>query len=326
MSTSESTLPENIVRQAIAWQIRLESEQAADSDRLACECWRQSDPQHELAWQRLQRMNATFEQVASKAPSLAKPALLQTDVDCRRMGRRQAMRTLGGTAFSVAALALLADQQGLYQRLQADYSRGADAGQYRLSDNSQLWLNSHSAVELDFNRRQRALLLSRGEMHLVSSDDPRPLQVRSNGQLFSADNARFTLRHQGDQSLLHVVQGNVLIESEQADVLGQAHAGQALLVNQQRVSELDTRRFDYSSWVDGLLAVRAMPLGDLLQELRRYRSGVLRCHPSLQQHPVSGVFQLQDSDLILQTLARSAGAEVVYRTRWWAQIEPVGNA
>lgn len=326
MSTSESSLPENIVRQAIAWQIRLESEQAADSDRLACEFWRESDPQHELAWQRLQRMNATFEQVASKAPSLAKPALLQTDVDCRRMGRRQAMRTLGGSAFSVAALALLADQQGLYQRLRADYSSGADAGQYRLSDNSQLWLNSHSAVELDFNQRQRAVVLSRGEMHLSSSDDPRSLQVRSNGRLFISDNARFTLRHHGDQSLLHVVHGNVLIESEQADVLGQAHAGQAFLVNQQRVVELDSRRFDYSSWVDGLLAVRAMPLGDLLQELGRYRSGFLRCDPRLQQHKVSGVFQLQDTDLILQTLARSAGAEVLYRTRWWAQINPTATA
>jgi transmembrane sensor len=64
-----------------------------------------------------------------------------------------------------------------------------------------------------------------------------------------------------------------------------------------------------------------MPLGELVQELARYRPGYLGCAPEVAQLQVSGAFALDDTDQALAALAASFAVQVRYRTRYWVQVE-----
>jgi transmembrane sensor len=64
-----------------------------------------------------------------------------------------------------------------------------------------------------------------------------------------------------------------------------------------------------------------MPLGEVLEQVARYRYGVLRCDPALAALPVDGIFQLKDTDKILLLLQRSLPIRLVHRTRYWISVE-----
>lgn len=319
-SNTETSIDEATVRRAIAWRIRLDSGAATAQEILACEQWRQSDAQHERAWQRLELMEAPLKQAAQQAPKLARQTLVLSSGP--NISRRQALRTLGGTALGVAGVSMLAQQRGLFEHIEADYSSAGQSSQYQLSDNSQLWLNRYSAVKVDFDTDKRAIELRRGEIHIASAKDPRPLQVDLPQAQLSSLDASFTVRHGKDFSLLQVAKGQLSLRHKQSQQLSRLLAGQALRLDALGTQPLDAQRFDYSSWIDGVLAVREIPLKNLLGELSRYRSGFLRCDPALENFRVSGVFQLRDTDTILETLARSSGAKLRYITPWWVNMTP----
>lgn len=76
-------------------------------------------------------------------------------------------------------------------------------------------------------------------------------------------------------------------------------------------------------WRDGVLTAQNQTLGDFLRELERYRPGVLRWEPSLEDLRVTGSFRLDDTDRILNLLASSLGLEVQARTRYWVTLRKV---
>jgi len=323
---SQQVIPESVVRQAIAWRVRLDSECADEEDYQACSCWRDSDPLNEQAWQRLENMESGLRRMAEQAPCLVKKTIIQTDAECRRIGRRKALKMVGSGLSGVAGLALLAQQQGVWQQLNADFNTAGQRQAFTLQDSSRLWLNRNSSVELDFSSQQRSLLLTRGEINLQAAGDAlRPVSVQLSVAQLQTYDAHFTLRLDGGKPLLHVQDGTVQVSPQQYAVQTLV-AGDAVHVTESGMIALDSREFDYSSWTDGLLVARGMPMQQFCDELQRYHSGLIRMHPSLKQHPVSGVYQLQDTHLVLQLLARSAGAELIYRSRWWADIRPASLA
>lgn len=80
--------------------------------------------------------------------------------------------------------------------------------------------------------------------------------------------------------------------------------------------------FDVSQlgWRDGVLTAQNQALGDFLRELERYRPGVLRWEPSLENLRVTGSFRLDDTDRILNLLASTLGLELQARTRYWVTL------
>ncbi|KCB30966.1 fec operon regulator FecR domain protein [Bordetella hinzii L60] len=65
-----------------------------------------------------------------------------------------------------------------------------------------------------------------------------------------------------------------------------------------------------------------MPLADFLDELSRYRPGVLRWDEALDGLRVSGVFSLRDTDAALRALADALPLRVARYTRWWTVVGP----
>ncbi|MNX84677.1 fec operon regulator FecR [compost metagenome] len=83
-------------------------------------------------------------------------------------------------------------------------------------------------------------------------------------------------------------------------------------------------RFDIESvsWDKGMLLANNMRLDELLGELSRYRSGVLRCHPDVAALRVSGAFSLRDTDASLRLLSDTLPLNISRMTRYWLSVEP----
>lgn len=70
-----------------------------------------------------------------------------------------------------------------------------------------------------------------------------------------------------------------------------------------------------------MLLAQDMPLGSLISELSRYRTGILRCDPAVANQPVSGAFPVTDTDASLTLLAKTLPITVSYRTPWWVTVQ-----
>ena len=69
-----------------------------------------------------------------------------------------------------------------------------------------------------------------------------------------------------------------------------------------------------------MLAAQDMRLDAFALELSRYRPGLLRVEPQVAGLRLSGAFQLDDTDAVLENLARMLPVDVLYRTPYWVTI------
>jgi transmembrane sensor len=78
---------------------------------------------------------------------------------------------------------------------------------------------------------------------------------------------------------------------------------------------------DYvDAWSKGFFYARNMRLQDFLNELSRYRFGILRCDPAVADLRISGTFQINNTDQILSALPYTLPVSVRYQTAYWVSI------
>lgn len=302
-----------VARQAAHWLMRLHEGAADNGQQQACSRWRAADPEHERAWQRVQRVQERL-------------GLLPRDLAMGTLNRerRQAMKKLLVLAALLPA-GYLGYRQAPWTRWTADYQTAVGERQHlRLADGSLLDLNTDTAVDLDFSDEQRLIHLLRGEILVESGADSqspthRPLRVATEQGLLQALGTRFSVRQLDGLTQLQVLQGKVLVMPRQGD--GQVvEAGSQVLFSEQVVEKPRPAQADSLLWTQGQLVADDMPLGDFLRELGRYRNGWLRCDSEAARLRISGGFQLDNTDAILAALPATLPVDVSYRTRYWISI------
>ncbi|MCR3786110.1 FecR domain-containing protein [Pseudomonas aeruginosa] len=215
-----------------------------------------------------------------------------------------------------------------WQRLSADYSTATgERRSIELVDGTRLQLNTDSAVDVCYDDGQRLILLARGEIFLASGADTqspthRPLRVRTAQGLFEALGTRFNVRLQDAATCLSVSEGSVRIDAFGARPLQApvAEAGQSYRIAADGVRRLERPQMDAVAWADGLIVTRDMRLADFLAEVARYRNGYLGCAAEVADLRLSGVYRLDDTDKLLQVLARTLPVRLQRHTRWWVRV------
>ena len=76
------------------------------------------------------------------------------------------------------------------------------------------------------------------------------------------------------------------------------------------------------AWRRGLLLADNLPLGQLIEELSRYRPGHLACDPAIAGLPVMGSFPLKDTDQALRLLEAALPIRVEKTMDWWVNVAP----
>ena len=317
-----------ILEEAAGWLVRVQSEALSAADCAALGRWRARSADHETAWQRAEAMLRGFGQVP---PRLGGQALRQAD----RAGRRQAVRALAGLLV-LGPAAWLGVRELPWGEWRADLRTSTgEQRRVELADGTQLVLNTASAVDVDYTPTQRVLRLRAGEILLTTGRDPapvsRPFVVQTAQGVLRALGTRFMVRDEGARVRVAVYEGAVGIRPAhaEADADSDTDAGAVVLAaGEQTVftaagaeARVPADRMA-ASWADGMLAARDWRLGDLVDELGRYRHGVLRCDPAVAGLRVSGAFPLNDIDASLRLLESTLPVRVSRVTPWWTTVAP----
>lgn len=311
--------------QALDWFVVLSSGEVTADERLAFERWLQQ-PEHRRHWLSIE----TFQRTLQGMPTgIAGAALRNAREPAAGSSRRRAL----GVAGAMLTAALLYRRRDDILELSADVR--TVTGEQRdmtLADGSSLTLDSGTALDIRFDGRQRRLVLRSGALMVKTAHQPgwnaQPFIVETAQGSVQALGTQFSVR-QLEQSgwfnrgraQLAVLEGEVELRTRAAvEPPLRLGAGYQLSFDADHADQPQALDADAQAWAQGLLVARNQPLGELVDSLRRYRSGVLLCDEAAAALRVTGVFPLDDTDRILDALAHSFPLEVHRHTRFWTRI------
>lgn len=317
---SQAPIDPAVVAQASEWLMLHWGGELDPAQRVAFSAWHAAHPEHQRAWQRLGQLQHTLASV----PAASARSVLREQPDQRR---RDALKLLG--LLLVAGTGGYAVQASKpWQAQFADLRTGTgESRTLTLEDGTVLSLNSSTAVDVHFNAHERRIRLLAGEVLLDSGHNAaylaRPLIVETPAGDIQALGTRFNVREINDGTRVDLYTGALEIRPRHA-LATRMEAGQRLWFNASGSLPAGAVPANASSWSQGRLIAERQPLGEFIDELSRYRPGLLRCDQGARQLLLTGVFPLHDTDAILQALARSLPVQVSYRTRYWVTVKRRG--
>lgn len=316
-----------VLDEAIAWQLRMGSGEAAAADESALRQWLSARSEHARAWRQLGEIDASLRPAAGPAARAAVLAPIP-----RRRGRRSALAlVLVAAALGWAVL----DQAGPTGTWFADHRTGTgERLAVTLPDRSVVHLDTGSAIDVAFSATERTVVLLAGAIHVETahgaSPEPRPFVVRTPDGSLRALGTRFTVeRLDGPPATrLTVVASAVAARPDRcvADLSVACTAervvqrGESVLLHGGQIDAPVTVPATAPAWKDGMLALDDQPLARAVAEIARYRVGHLSVDPEVAGLRVTGTFPLDDSDHALAALAEAVPVEVVSYTRWWVHV------
>jgi len=301
---------------AASWYVQFQADPPSPAERQAWERWLNSDPAHQSAWnhvEQLQRNLGTLPQ------DLTRRALSATQ---QRRHVLKLLLILAGTGYAGWTL----KEHTAVGDFWADYR--TQVGQRRtveLADGSQIHLNTDTAIDVLFNDQQRLIRLRSGELLIRTGKrgDPRPFFVETHQGRIQALGTRFSVRQLSGMTRVGVLEDRVtVLPSEQSGSGQLLKAGEGVDFDTQRLGAIHGYRASDVAWVDGQLIVLDARLGTVIEELGRYRAGVLQCDEAAARLRVSGTFRLDSTDAVLANLQAALPISVRYFTRYWVSITP----
>ncbi|WP_460140606.1 FecR domain-containing protein [Pseudomonas sp. S2_E01] len=312
-------IPDRKVFEAAAtWYVQFQSEPPTAAQRQAWQHWVDSSPAHLAAWNHMEQVQR---QLGSLPRDLSRRALSSTQQ------RRQVLKLLlilAGTGY----LGWNVQQHTPVGNIWADYR--TKVGQRRkieLADGSQIHLNTGTAIDVLFDAEQRLIRLREGEILVRTGKqgDQRPFFVDTREGRIRALGTRFSVRQLSGSSRIGVLEDRVSIQPYDQPKHSQVLvAGEGVDFDSHRIGAIHLYRSTDAAWINGQLIALDAPLGDVIAELGRYRSGVLHCDERAARLRVSGTFRLDSTEAVLANLKASLPVSVSYFTRYWVSIKQVG--
>ncbi|TBU97774.1 FecR domain-containing protein [Stutzerimonas kirkiae] len=310
---TEMPLPEEIVKAAIDWQLKLDAQGRTDSPELRH--WLASDPRHRQAWQRLGSLGQDF----SRLPDGQRKVLLDSHAPSPRLRPHG----LAGIALAITCGLLLMHRQQPLPSLLADYASGTgQVREIRLEDDSRVLLGPRSWIDIDFNDGQRLVLLRQGQVFIETAKDARPFVVRSVDGSMRALGTVFTVQRDAQGSHLAVSQSAVAAQGRPSGTEVIVRAGESIALRDGELGPVRPGAKGADAWTRGMLQADDQPLEDVLRALAHYRRAPLSLDPALAGLRVSGSFSLHDTDRTLEALASALPIRVISYGGLWTRVVP----
>lgn len=318
------------LQQAAEWFAVLQAGTVSDADRQRWQAWLDAGPRQRAAWRRVESISGEFSGLNNLGGLSNLPARRVLDRRATTANRRRSvLRALA--LVPVAGLAgWMASRQVPWRGWVAAYR--TETGERRevvLADGSRLWLNTATALDVDFSATLRRIVLYKGEVLITSGHDEangagpsRPLVVDVPQGRLTALGTRFAVRHEADGAVrLAVFEGAVESRPSGGGDSLTLVAGQQARVFPDRVEAPEPLAGYGDDWTRGMLVADGMRLGDFIAELARYRPGYLGCAPEVANLRIVGAYPLADTDRILSALQATLPVRVRRPMPWWAVIE-----
>ncbi|MEL6365981.1 MAG: FecR domain-containing protein [Pseudomonadota bacterium] len=251
---------------------------------------------------------------------------LQEFADRRPGAGRAPWRVIAAAVAAAFCAGVLALQFALQDAAPEAYA--TDIGERRnivLADGSAVTINTATAVEVAYTRKERAVVLNNGEAFFrVERNRNRPFTVATPYGDVVVVGTAFSVRSTPSGAAVAVLEGTVRVAGEQggAVTLG-AGEGVSLSVDGAPGAVEAVDPAAEFAWRRGVARFGGEPLAAVVAELNRYFDPpILLNDPSLGAYPVSGEFDLTDRDTAVAGLAIAFGLEVRETTSGVVLQEP----
>lgn len=285
--------------EAIDWIVYLSSGRATEQDCRKFTHWRSQSPQHEMAAKEAENL---WYGIGSAGKSINKSA-------------RQSLmtrRSLLGISVAFMSGAVLYQTGIIGPRLFADYTTGiGEQHDITLEDGSVIKLNANSALSVEITEYKRRLTLHEGQaLFSVAKDHTRPFivnaqygQIRALGTIFDID-----IRPRNVS--VTVLEGTVGVTTD-AGTFSKSNDMMILNANSRILYNANGAAFKQeqvnvemeTAWRNGKLIFHNKPLGEVIAELERYRTGkIILTTNQLYALQITGIFDLKQPEDILQAI------------------------
>ncbi|MDD5275180.1 MAG: FecR family protein [Methylovulum sp.] len=310
---SQSELEELIDEQAVAWFARLRASDVSREEKATFADWLRQTPAHQQAFDEICLLwgDTQLKQALGEAEK-------KTSTKKGWAGHCRFQLPLLMAACLALVFVFRTDIAVLFQ---ADYATGIGKQQtVRLEDGSYVMLNTNSAIKVAMGDKQRTVELLRGEAFFdVKPDAHRPFIVYGDHSTTRVLGTRFFVYEKHNSDEVKVLSGNVRVSNaERTEESVLLHDRDGVSVNRagfSKTNRLDTKLT--TSWIDGYLVFQDMALADVIEQIQRYRNGVVIFRDgSLRQFKINGRINLHDPAHILETLENTLAVKFTHLTDW----------
>ncbi|SSW69055.1 FecR domain-containing protein [Achromobacter agilis] len=311
---------------AAEWYAVLQDAEAGARQRAAWQRWLDARPEHRRAWAHVEKVSRRFALLRADGEREAAEKAMQ--VAARRPPSR---RLAAGRVLALGGAGILGWLAWRFTPLpvavtawRSDYA--TSIGEQRgivLADDTRVWLNTRSAIDVQFNQDHRLLTLAGGEILVETGTDPRqrPFFVDTRYGRLQALGTRFTVREMDDDVLLAVYDGQVRIQNiAGGDAL--VRAGEQKRYTADGISMAAPADPAREAWSRGVILAENLSLADLIAELGRYHAGYTGVDPRVAGLRVVGRYPANDRDRTLAMLERDLPIRVQRTLPWWVTLEP----
>ena len=319
MNHSAHNIPDDILDQACHWNVVLGDERVCENDQRSFKQWLESNPLHELAWQRLQMVE---QELLPVRPLAQQGSNILQDLASSRRQRKTVF------ASTLSVLLLVGISLSLFPDWRADYVTGkGELQQISLDGGAIIYLDGGVALDVDgtgdgITGDGIVVHLHHGRI-LVDSSAAAPAhkpRVITDHARFTPIGTRFVVFEQRNRSELVVTQGQVNVDANGNSRV--ANAGESLQVSDKTVANYVGNGMTPDAWVDGVIEANNARLGDVLDALSPHRRGWLRYDAEVADLRVNGIFYLNDTDKALTSLSNTLPISIETRVGWWTSVKP----
>ncbi len=310
---------------ALDWFVRLLDPPTDPATLAAYQAWRESDPRHARAFDRLTEIGGMAELHSAtlahrSVPAVPVPVPMSAPVPMTvpvRPAPRPTRRAWVGALAASVLLAMVGTHlyPDLKTRWNADHR--TNTGERRdvaLPDGSRLLLDSDSAVTVAFDGAERRVTLLRGQAWFdVVRDTARPFRVTAGFSVVEVTGTAFSVRSDDQEDSVFLERGRVTVR--RPDDPGRAMAltpGDRLTATALGLTlQPRPNPAEILSWREGRYAFHNESLTAVVATLRRYHPApILLLDDRIAAERVSGNYRLDDPVGALAALADMVGARM----------------
>lgn len=326
LDTTPPTVQASIDSTAQDWFLLLTAGTPNVDDRQRFEQWLMADSRHQQAYDEIcmlwSDMDALHDDLASQI-SKDNPATVLSggntaDISQFPTHKKPIKRKLGAlwaTALAASLAFVIIALPEIKIQLNADFQTASgEQSRVELEDGSIIWLNTDTAIDVQFEKDHRRIALLKGEAQFeVTSNPERPFSVLARDGSATALGTVYAVRDEGDGAVVTVSEGKVKVASPifkanetKPDTSVIVQRGEQVRYAQGAapgtVTNVSISR--ELAWRNGFIAIHNQSLADALAEIDRYQPGrIVLLADTSKLKPITARLSITSLDNGLDALA-----------------------
>lgn len=281
-----------------------------------------ADPRHRQAFD---EVTALWRDLAPLDPAQAPPSTGHRP-ECMANDNRTRRRVLTGLIAAGLALFAAASAWDLPLRLRADrITAVGEQAEVTLPDGTVAFLNTDTAIAIDFTGPDRRVTLLKGEaLFQVAKNPTRPFDVEAVDGRARAVGTAYVVRDLGDSAQVTVTEGTVRVTSP---IRNEAHSEVTLTAGERvtyrrggapgTVQHMNSGETGALAWRRGMIILDNSPLDQAFAEIGRYWPGrILLLADTANLQPVTARLAITSLDSGIRALAATHRLKVTQVTRY----------